>query len=463
MPLACASCHGCLVPVGSRHSPIRRNAPAGHPGPTHRKSLPATPVVAKAILGPGQAGETLLRPRAWVSFGKGFECQETWFVCDNGTQAEAHRGITQTVELNQTRPEPIVAVCESKAEGVTGAADSDYSLYLDLIYADNTPLWGQMASFSTGTHDWQRRQVVVLPEKPVKQVSFYMLLRGHGRQGLVPQSGAARDPDARRGLPVRWPARHAPGPAREGFQVRDVAAGSDFVRDRARGTGAETRCDERASARVGRQDPGRYADGHHGQDRAVTLLYAVPVNALRLRWLDDPRRSTAVQPLREYVSATQFHAGANGRLSRYPLGAVASEQHGTAMGYPKQLEEIEIAMSKRAFPGILMAWTLVFSYLPGIAWAGERPSSEKAKQPAAVKQGATMCRPKRRTLPSTPDKVGEPISKYIYGQFTEHLGRCIYGGIWAEMLEDRKFFYPVDSKESPWKSIGGAKVTMGRE
>ena len=70
------------------------------------------------------------------------------------------------------------------------------------------------------------------------------------------------------------------------------------------------------------------------------------------------------------------------------------------------------------------------------------------------------------------DKTGEPISKYIYGQFIEHLGRCIYGGIWAEMLEDRKFYYPVtdefepyseESKEggdfpvvtgSPWKVIG---------
>ena len=37
---------------------------------------------------------------------------------------------------------------------------------------------------------------------------------------------------------------------------------------------------------------------------------------------------------------------------------------------------------------------------------------------------------------------GQPISKYVYGQFIEHLGRCIYGGIWAEMLEDRKFYYP---------------------
>lgn len=44
----------------------------------------------------------------------------------------------------------------------------------------------------------------------------------------------------------------------------------------------------------------------------------------------------------------------------------------------------------------------------------------------------------------------EPVSPYIYGQFIEHLGRCIYGGIWAEMLEDRKFYFPVDGKQSGW-------------
>jgi alpha-N-arabinofuranosidase len=52
------------------------------------------------------------------------------------------------------------------------------------------------------------------------------------------------------------------------------------------------------------------------------------------------------------------------------------------------------------------------------------------------------------------DKTGKPVSKYIYGQFIEHLGRCIYQGIWAEMLEDRKFFYAVGEGESPWKAIG---------
>ena len=47
-------------------------------------------------------------------------------------------------------------------------------------------------------------------------------------------------------------------------------------------------------------------------------------------------------------------------------------------------------------------------------------------------------------------KTRPAISKYVYGQFIEHLGRCIYGGLWAEMLEDRKFFYPVDGEAPGW-------------
>ena len=46
-----------------------------------------------------------------------------------------------------------------------------------------------------------------------------------------------------------------------------------------------------------------------------------------------------------------------------------------------------------------------------------------------------------------------PISPMIYGQFIEHLGRCIYGGIWAEMLEDRKFFFPVTETYDPYQAL----------
>ncbi len=44
----------------------------------------------------------------------------------------------------------------------------------------------------------------------------------------------------------------------------------------------------------------------------------------------------------------------------------------------------------------------------------------------------------------------DAINPMIYGQFIEHLGRSIYGGIWAEMLEDRKFYHPVSPDYNPY-------------
>lgn len=66
----------------------------------------------------------------------------------------------------------------------------------------------------------------------------------------------------------------------------------------------------------------------------------------------------------------------------------------------------------------------------------------------------------RMNTPVTIDvsKTREPISKYIYGQFIEHLGRCIYGGIWAEMLEDRKFYYPIKHGAEPWNVVTPDKM-----
>ena len=41
------------------------------------------------------------------------------------------------------------------------------------------------------------------------------------------------------------------------------------------------------------------------------------------------------------------------------------------------------------------------------------------------------------------DRTGPPMPVYIYGQFIEHIGGIINNGIWAEMLDDRKFYYPI--------------------
>jgi alpha-L-arabinofuranosidase len=40
-----------------------------------------------------------------------------------------------------------------------------------------------------------------------------------------------------------------------------------------------------------------------------------------------------------------------------------------------------------------------------------------------------------------------PISKYLYGMFIEHIGSLINHGLWSEMLDDRKFYFPIKSEE----------------
>lgn len=69
----------------------------------------------------------------------------------------------------------------------------------------------------------------------------------------------------------------------------------------------------------------------------------------------------------------------------------------------------------------------------------------------AVTAAAAIAAPIDLKLDTT--KTGAPISPYIYGQFVEHLGRCIYGGIWAQMLEDRKFYFPITGNYSPYRDL----------
>jgi alpha-L-arabinofuranosidase len=52
-------------------------------------------------------------------------------------------------------------------------------------------------------------------------------------------------------------------------------------------------------------------------------------------------------------------------------------------------------------------------------------------------------------------KVSPPISRYEYGMFIEHIGSLIYRSLWSEMLDDRKFYYPITSKEPETASMGG--------
>jgi alpha-N-arabinofuranosidase len=80
--------------------------------------------------------------------------------------------------------------------------------------------------------------------------------------------------------------------------------------------------------------------------------------------------------------------------------------------------------------------------------AGAEPQGNSAAaQPIAVSIDAGKPRP--------------AISPYIYGQFIEHIGDLVNRSIWAEMLDDRKFYYPV--RVEPPAPVAGRGPMRGRK
>lgn len=64
---------------------------------------------------------------------------------------------------------------------------------------------------------------------------------------------------------------------------------------------------------------------------------------------------------------------------------------------------------------------------------------------AAAGQNAEPAVPKRVVVNIDAHKTSEPTSKYEFGMFIEHIGPLIYRSLWSEMLDDRKFYFPISS------------------
>jgi len=280
-------------------------------------------------------------------------------------------GASQGLELNRANVAPLVVRGWSKAENVSGGPDNDYSLYVDILYADGSTLWGQTANFHAGTHDWEEREMVILPEKPVKALTLHCLLRGHsGRawfddvaveeikaeEGAVLFQGVAVRPVERPGRPagpasafatrdglqmqlrdgavasLQVDGRELAGAAPAGFLARDVAANSDFY-SLAGGECSELGLKLRSAFRAEADHivvQGRVAD-LRGADRAITLIFALPVDAAGWHWGDDIRRSRPIGGRAEYANAVAVHGGATGTESLYPLAAIYDDQAGLAL------------------------------------------------------------------------------------------------------------------------------------
>jgi hypothetical protein len=285
--------------------------------------------VLKAPLPADATAPDRLDPARWRPHEAGFEAMPDGVIrLDNGGDARARRGASQVVTLDQAQPTPIVLEAESRAAGVTGGPDNDYALYVDLVLDDGTPVYGQASPFAVGTHDWQPVRLTIVPDRPVRSASVYALLRGHAGRADFRRIRLRTLDAAAGGLLFDSVPVVPKGRAVAGYQLRDVAAAGGFVRIEREALGVTL--DAKATARDGATFHEVTLRDTTGRDRALTLVHAVPVAPEGLRWLDDPRREVAVTPGREFGRTTR-HAGGTGRLSRYPLGAVASAAAGHAL------------------------------------------------------------------------------------------------------------------------------------
>jgi alpha-N-arabinofuranosidase len=81
--------------------------------------------------------------------------------------------------------------------------------------------------------------------------------------------------------------------------------------------------------------------------------------------------------------------------------------------------------------------------------------------PAAAQQTETAA-PDRLVVKIETQKTADPVSKYEFGMFIEHLRSLIYRSLWSEMIDDRKFYFPISSKETetPARPQGGPARNM---
>jgi len=303
-------------------------------------------------------------------------------------------GASQTLTLNRTNIVPLVVRGWSRAEAVSGSADNDYSLYVDILYADGTPLWGRTGQFRTGTHDWELREFAILPEKPVRSLTLYCLFRGHAGKVWFDDIHLAEQqaPDGAvmfQGVPMELVVSPSPPPSDPvSYATQD---GLRLTLDDLRATGLAVAGRERAtSAPSGflAWDVARRTDVHpfvrgacpelglqlqttvtphadhlafegrvsstNNHDRSILLAFALPLDGTGWNWHDDLRGYRQIDPAGgEYQNVVPAGCGTTGSLSAYPLACIEDGRTGLAlaldMGRPAQWRLVYHA-GPRQFP-----------------------------------------------------------------------------------------------------------------
>lgn len=301
------------------------------------------PEVAKKVINLDKLDAMqVVEPVGVHPYNEGFVETDGVYVCDAGDATDKAFGVARRYVLNQETAAPIVATGWSRAENVGGSVGNDYSLYIDLEYADGQMLWGQTAPFATGDSDWTQERVAVFPEKPIKSLTFYGLFRNRSGKASFRDlelremqlsnafylfDGVPVERDAQTGATLRGP---YPQIGDSSVLLRDVAKNGDFLRVGDNGGEVDG---VRVARRFSQYGFETFAlENLAPVDRALTLVYSISVPNFQYEpstektplfvWLDDPRRSRPIVGDGEFIAARSVPEIGGGRLSHYPIGGV---------------------------------------------------------------------------------------------------------------------------------------------
>lgn len=368
------------------------------PAPT-RADVVLTPLKAEATRGPNRLRNAGFeahadgKPTGWTSHLAADWTVDTQVVHAGQaslrmakTAASTLYWVSQTVELNQTRAQPLVVGAWSKADGVEGSRGAEYSVWVDLVYQDGTSLWGQRATFDVGTHDWQHSEQAFVVSKPVRHAQVNLLFR-NGLRGTVwfddvslqelegaggmlfdrspavvpavpaTPAGAAQTTIATGdGLSLQFDPQgrlcglHADdqpllGSAPGGLWLRDVAAAGAWLRPECTatwddqgvtfaGTAPEAglRLESRWQSTVDGIDVLATVHDLTHTDRAVTAYFVLPLADRPWVWHEDILRSTTPAADGEYAHTSGWPI--SGLASAYPYCSVTAGDTGLSLSVP---------------------------------------------------------------------------------------------------------------------------------
>jgi hypothetical protein len=286
----------------------------------------------------------------WTAFVSGYAVDNTVahggtqsIRCDNLSATDA-RGGCRVLVLNQTAASPILITGWSKASNVGGVSDNSYSIYADVAYMDGTKLYGQVARFTPGTHDWEQKQVAITPAKPIQSISLIAMFRYH--TGTVWFDDFAvytlSNTDVFDGQVLTVP-QLGSGETR-GWFARDTAAKSPvlpLLSDSGQtGWGAQQlglQLTNVQSSGGGQVVTGTLADTT-AKPRAVTLYYVEKFDVANPVWWNDIRSKGPAAASGDSSNQISIPGvGTLGTMSFYPFGCVTGDTAGRALGIPASL------------------------------------------------------------------------------------------------------------------------------